>query len=265
MPRTRTTIVLLALVPLVLVAVALSGCGSSGGDATTTATNTAAGTYGKGSGASSVPSTLTGLRNARYCEIIPVTRDKNTNKAEIYNTIGLNDCPSDQWNGITEDAVDKAYGSQQAKLNGPRYWVLDQLQGGGVTAGGPTYVFNGITMAKRGEVDSKLRDSTVGSSFYTPNTVQRDTVWTYKAGTKVYELTAPDGSIYTMQSYSQIKDKSLTIADLDTLASKLQLPSGWKYTVRTLTQELQLTANGTAHVVNDDLYDSYQRRYAPAS
>jgi hypothetical protein len=263
MQRIRTAIFPLVLVPLLLVAIA--GCGSSGGSATTTAANTNAGTYGKGASDPSVPNPLTGLRNARYCEIIPVTRHQNTNKAEIYNTIGLNDCPSDKWSGITEDAVDKAYGSQQAKLNGPRYWVIDELSGSGVTASGPTYVFNGILIAKRGEVDTKLRQSTVGSSFYTPNTVQRDTVFTYKAGSKVYELTAPDGSIYTMQSYSQIKDKSLTIADLDTLASKLSLPSGWKYGVRTLTQDLKLTANGTAHVVNDDLYDSYQRRYAPPS
>lgn len=260
MPHTRAIVASLAFVAL-----ALAGCGSSGGDATTTAANSNTGTYGKGPSSLNVPSTLTGLRNVRYCEIIPVTRDGNTNKAEIYNTIGLNDCPADKWNGITEDAVDKAYGSQSAKLNGPRYWVLDQIQGAGVTAGGASYVFNGITMAKRGELDTKLRQSTVGSSFYTPNTVQRDTVWTYLPGTKVYQLTAPNGDVYTMQSYSQIKDKSLTISDLDSLASKLSLPQGWKYNVHTVSQQLQLKANGTAHVVNDDLYDSYQLSYTPPS
>jgi len=265
MPPTRTTAVLVVLAALLFAGVALAGCGSSGGDATTTAANTNTGTYGKGTGESSVPSALTGLHNARYCEIIPVTRAGNTNTAEIYNTIGLNSCPSDKWSGITQDAIDKAYGSQQAKLNGPRYWVLDNLSGEGVTASGATYVFNGITMAKRGQVQTKLRDSTVGSSFYTPNTVQRNTVFTYNAGTKVYELTAPDGSIYTMQSYSQIKNKSLTIGELDALGSKLSLPKGWTYSVRTLTQQLQLTASGTAHVVNDDEYDSYQRRYVPPS
>jgi hypothetical protein len=260
MPHTRTTVVSLALVAL-----ALAGCGSSGGDATTTVANASTGTYGKTPGSVEVPSTLTNMHNARYCEIIPVTRDKNTNKAEIYNTIGINNCPEDEWSGVTEDAVDKAYGSQSAKLNGPRYWVLNEIQGEGFTAGGPTYVFNGITMAKRGENDTKLRDSTVGSSFYTPNTVQRDTVFTYSAGTKVYQLTAPDGDVYTMQSYAQIKDKSLTIGDLDNLASKLSLPQGWKYSVHTLSQELQLKADGVAHVVNDDLYDSYQLSYTPPS
>jgi hypothetical protein len=72
--------------------------------------------------------------------------------------------------------------------------------------------------------------------------VQRDTVWTYLPGTKVYQLTAPNGDVYTMQSYSQIKDKSLTISDLDGLAGKLSLPQGWKYGVHTISQELQLKA-----------------------
>jgi hypothetical protein len=38
-------------------------------------------------------------------------------------------------------------GPFHATLNGPRYWVLDQVQGAGITAVGASYVFNGITMA----------------------------------------------------------------------------------------------------------------------
>jgi hypothetical protein len=260
MPRRRTIATTAALAAL-----ALAGCGSSSGSATTTAANTNAGTYGKSSISKNLPNPLTGLHNARYCEIIPVTRDKNVNKAEIYNTIALNNCPQNEWSAITEDAVDKAYGSQSAKLNGPRYWVLDAIQGGGISAGGPGYVFNGIQMAKRGEVDTKLRQSTVGTNFYTPSEVQRDTIWIYNAGTKIYQLTAPNGDIYTMQSYSQIKDKSLTIGDLDNLGKMLHLPQGWKYSVHTLSNKLELNSNGLAHVVNDDLYDSYQRSYTAPS
>lgn len=262
-PRSR------AFLPFVLVpllALLLAGCGSSSGDTTTAATSTtAAGSYGKGPTVSGLPNPLKSLRDARYCEIIPVTREKNVNKAEIYNTIGLNNCPPEKWNAITEDAVNKAYGSNQAKLNGPRFWVLDELSGEGNTTGGASYVFNGIEMAKRAGIETKLREATVGGKFYEPNTVHRETVWHYHAGTKVYELTAPDGAIYTMQSYSQIKDKTLTIGELDHLGSKLQLPEGWQYSVRTLTSPLALKAEGTAYVINDDLYDSYQRRYAPPS
>ena len=145
MSRRRSILVSLIAISVVL---ALAACGSSGGTATTTAADTNTGTYGKGPAAKQTSSSLTGLRNVRYCEIIPVTRDQNTNKARIYNTIGLNNCPEDKWKGVTEDAVDKAYGAQQAKLNGPRYWVLDSLKGEGTTAGGATYVFNGIDMAQ---------------------------------------------------------------------------------------------------------------------
>ena len=33
---------------------------------------------------------IEGVRNARYCEIIPIVRDGLT----VYNTLGLNDCPA---------------------------------------------------------------------------------------------------------------------------------------------------------------------------
>ena len=38
-------------------------------------------------------SSITGTRDARYCEIIPVVRDGFHLKATVYNTLGLNDCP----------------------------------------------------------------------------------------------------------------------------------------------------------------------------
>lgn len=63
-----------------------------------------------------------------------------------------------------------------------------------------------------------------------------------------------------MQSYAQIKDKSLTINGLDSLGSKLALPEGWTYTTRTLTEDFELNSGGLAYVINDDLYNASQRR-----
>ena len=45
--------------------------------------------------------TIEGVRNARYCEIIPVIRDGFHLVATVYNTLGLNDCPAAVWEGIT--------------------------------------------------------------------------------------------------------------------------------------------------------------------
>ncbi|MFN8620171.1 MAG: hypothetical protein U0869_26225 [Chloroflexota bacterium] len=206
--------------------------------------------------------TTTGLRDMRYCEVIPSVTDGETTTSTVYNTLGLNLCPPLQWAQLTEDEVNAEYGSQSAKLNGPRHWVLDAITatGGGPTTSGETFTFGGIEMGERAVITTPAGQATVGDQLYTPNQVQRNTIWTYDAGTKIYTLTDPDGNVYVMQSYSQIVDKTLTIGQLDDLASKLSLPEGWTYAVETLTDELQLASNGLAYVINDDLYDSYQRR-----
>jgi hypothetical protein len=206
------------------------------------------------------PSVSQELRDVRYCEIIPVTRKGRTLTAWVYNTLGLNDCPAAEWDVLTEEQVNEAYGSVSAKLNGPRYWVIDKLVASGSSATKQRFTFGGIEMELRADIDTKLREDTVGEEFYAPNEVQRDTVYTYKAGRPVYELTSPEGDVYIMQSYAQVKDKSLTIDDLASLGDKLSLPEGWKYSTRTLTEDYDLVTTGLAYVINDDLYNSYQRR-----
>jgi hypothetical protein len=139
--------------------------------------------------------------------------------------------------------------------------VIDSAQGSDESQfDGKTFVFGGIEMAQKGQLTASAGTPVVGNQFFTPNVVNRTTVWTYKAGRPVFELTAPNGDVYIMQSYSQIADKTLTYEQLANLSSKLTLPDGWTYATRTLTEDLQVTANGTAYVVNDNLYDSYQRR-----
>ena len=200
------------------------------------------------------------LRNVRYCEIIPVTRKGRTLTSWVYNTLGLNDCPAVEWDALTEDEVNEEYGSVAAKLNGPRYWVIDQMIASGSTTTGKTFTFGGIEMALRATLETKPREGTVGEEFYVPNEVQRDTVYKYNAGQPVYELTSPEGDVYIMQSYAQVTDKNLTLDDLASLGSKLSLPEGWTYATRTLTEDYELVTTGLAYVINDDLYNSYQRR-----
>lgn len=102
--------------------------------------------------------------------------------------------------------------------------------------------------------------SIVGTEFYVPNPVQRDTIYTYGAGTLVFELTSPEGDVYIMQSYAQIADKTLTIDDLPSLGDTLQLPAGWAYSARMLSLDFPLNSGGLAMVINDNLYNFYQRR-----
>jgi hypothetical protein len=57
-----------------------------------------------------VGDTMEGVRNARYCEIIPVVRDGLHLTATVYNTLGHNDCPAKVWDAITENAMKERFG-----------------------------------------------------------------------------------------------------------------------------------------------------------
>lgn len=199
------------------------------------------------------------IRDYRYCEVIPVFRKWLTLKVEVYNTIGQNNCPAELWAELDAEAMAAAYSAEQVKLNGPRFWVINKIAGRGETAAGKIADFGGIEMKLAATIETKLWQGAVGSKLYQDNEVQRSTTFTYSAGSMVYELISPAGDVYRMQSYSQIVDPALTIADLETLGERLDLPEGWRYKTRILTQNNELTADGLAYVINDELGNSYQK------
>ena len=199
------------------------------------------------------------LRDFRYCEVIPVFRDKLTLKVEIYNTIGQNDCPAEPWARLDAKAMEKQYGAVAVKLNGPRYWVLNRIEGGGATAAGKIVNFGGIQMKQVAVLETKVWQSTVGDKFYQENKVHRTTTFFYQKNNRVYELVSAKGAVYMMQSYAQIADAKLTLAALETLGASLKLPKGWSYRTRVLTEDVELKAQGLAYVINDNFYNSYQK------
>jgi len=199
------------------------------------------------------------VRDYRYCEIVPIFRSGVTLHVEVYNTIDLNECPADLWDALDQDALIEAYDAMDVKMNGPRYWVLNEIEDDGATADGKTADFGGIEMKLRAVLETKLWEGAVGGKFYTENEVQRTTTFTYYADNMVYELTSPEDDVYRMQSYSQIVDPTLTIDDLETLGERLELPEGWRYQARLLTEASELKADGLAYVINDELGNSYQK------
>ena len=199
------------------------------------------------------------LRDYRYCEIMPAFQSGLTLNIEVWNTLSLNDCPADLWAKLDANALAKQYGASLVKLNGPRHWLFNKVTAGGATATGKFADFGGIEMKQLAALQLFIWQGSVGSTFYTPSKVDRTTVFTYEAGNQIYQLISPDGDTYVMQSYAQIVDPNLTINDLNTLGERLNLPKGWKYQARTLDADLELTANGVAYVLQDDLQNSYQK------
>jgi hypothetical protein len=203
------------------------------------------------------------MRDKRYCEVLYGNRSPLTLTVKVFNTMGLNDCPENAWQSITKKAIADSRKASFVLLNGPRYWMIDGLQAAGGTVNQERENFGGIEMNLRATVDiglfAQLRQI-FGSNFYHATPVTRTTKSIYQSGSPVFELISPAGEYYVMQSYAQIINPKLSMADLPMLDQQLQLPRGWVYRMRVLTEDLNLVANGTAYVIQDSLMNSYQRQ-----
>jgi hypothetical protein len=243
------------ILPVLAVALMLStGCGSDddaadapSADATTTTE----------AGVSSDERFPGGLRDVRYCEVLLLIEEPEAFVVEVYNTLGLSDCPQADWDALDADALGAERDATVALLNGPRFWTLDtivQLE----ERERVEVTFGAIPMFLAATVD--LGNDLPTQTPYTERSVARETIFRFDAGTEVHELTDPDGRRYVMQSYSHAIDDTQTLATLAGLGDRLALPAGWTFATRTLDAQLDLlSADGVATVIQDDLQNTYQR------
>lgn len=200
------------------------------------------------------------LRNFRYCEILIAVAGNGGIRVSVFNTMGLSDCPAEQWAEIDTDAITEAYDLLGAIRNGPRYWVVNEIVSpSGLSSTGQVSEFNGLEMRLVAQINATpAQAASMSLAPYSQQEVIRDTIYTYNAGSRVYELVSPGGDIYRMQSYSQEVDSTLTIDDLETLGERLELPDGWSFQTHILEEDSFLTADGIAYLVSDELNNAYQ-------
>lgn len=151
----------------------------------------------------------------------------------------------------------KRFDAMTVLLNGPRYFLMDEITASGATRAGKTIEAGGLELTERATIDVGLLD--LMHRPYREETIDRDTVYLFKAGQPVFMLQAPGGGRYAMQAYAAIIDKTLTYGDLPKLGPKLKLPSGWTYSSTVPDKDLVLGASGKAIVVQDDLDNTYQK------
>jgi hypothetical protein len=204
----------------------------------------------------SVPSQL---RGTRYCEVLIGGSRGLSVAIDVYNTIGLNDCPEAEWAKLDATVLEKELGAERVLLNGPRYWTIDHIEGARLIDPTPR-AFHTLAMRKAGRLEPSALDITSRGKPYVRHDVLRTTVWRFDSGKRVYELTDADGRAYVMQSYS-VQKTMQTEESLATLGERLHLPAGWTFRSRVLDDDLRVVAEeGVAHVVQDELSNTYQQR-----
>lgn len=198
---------------------------------------------------------MTDLAGKRYGEVLLVTPGEAGPQATVYNSFPLNDCPAELWSALDPHAIAAENGAAAALLNGPRYWLMNAIE---KEPQGPqiTKSFGGIEMI----LQATVLLSSMNPAPFTVNKVSRHTVFVFNAGEEVYELVDPHGQRWVMQTWSQVADSNLKREDLPGLAGRLDLPVGWSYQPRVLTDELRVdTRTQAAEVLQDNLTNSYSR------
>jgi hypothetical protein len=251
------------LIPVLLVF--LTSCGSDDNSTTTESTMTEAPSTEAPStevASTEAPETSTtnpaaaNMHGKRYCEILLLDLKDDGIYAEVFNTYPLNDCPDDQWKAIDTAAVAADEGVVFASANGPRYWAMNSVVKSDMTEVFKKS-FGGMEMNRYASVYVGTSPADL-LTFYSPFAVNRKAAFTFNAGTTVYMLHDAEGKTYVMQSWSQQVDPMLTEDDLLTLADRLQLPEGWTYDYKTLTEDFVVeTRAEDAQVLGDDLRNSY--------
>jgi len=201
----------------------------------------------------------TGMRGDRYCELLLLQPAEGRIDAQVWNTYGLNDCPEADWAALDPGAVARDRGVAVTLRNGPRYWLVDRAIRSAPPASAVESL-GGIPMRQLGAVSLQPSDITAGA--YRAQRVVRNTTLVWPAGKRVYELTAPDGAVYVMQSWSGQVDPSLDERGLAGLAGRLALPDGWAFSTRVPRKAIRVgtDADGAATVLQDELMNAYSRR-----
>ena len=195
--------------------------------------------------------TVTETRNMRYGEFLVVT----PGGMEVYNSTGLSDCPAELWNALDLNEIAKQFGALKVQLNGPQYWMMDSQ----TLSFGETASFGGINARWAATLDpAMLAKEAQGTAPYTIFMPKKKQKMVYAKGKPVYEIVDPDGNGYVLQG----RKDHVPMESLATLGQQMkQLPKGWQYRVRVLTEELVLDLGPaqTIYALGDEFHQYYTR------
>jgi hypothetical protein len=220
-----------------------------------------------GAPASSPVTTATGP----FCEIL-VSMPSGAGSVSTDVMAEQGSCNQTLWTALTSDvagaeALVRALRPTMLSmvLNGPRYMLLHGPVlpccgdtggvGGGTNA--PAFDVGGLHFRRIAQTSAEAGAS---DGPYTILAVERRKRFTWCGGCEYGVLTDPQGFTYIMQSFAQMVDSTLDLADLPSLGPRLSLPTGWSYAMVTLPEDF-IYSGAIADVITDDFANAYTKMY----
>jgi hypothetical protein len=211
------------------------------------------------------------MHGKHHAEVLIMMRDADGpgGFGDYFNSLGVVDeVPDDEFDArfraLDPQELKKEYGGDGVRFNGPRRFLADRMTG---------LAFNGGELSMLGPIPMYTYGTFVVPDFdafiagkqvpYHETVSRRTTTWFFDAGTEVYELVSPEGTVFVMQSASQMIDPDNTVDRLPTLGDRLALPEGWQFRAGTLDEELVMVATYDEDppntIVLDELQNNCQR------
>lgn len=208
-------------------------------------------------------------RGIHHAEVLIMKRDAEGpgGSGVYYNSLGVvDDVPDEEFDArfraLDPAALQKEYGGDGVRFNGPRRFLGDRFSGLAFEGGKqgmlgpiPMYVY-GIFTAP--DYDAFMSGKEVP---YQETPSRRSTTWFWNAGSEVYELVSPEGAVFVMQSASLRVDPRNTVDKLPSLGERLSLPQGWQFRARTLEDDLTMVATVDSDPPNTIVLDEFENNY----
>ena len=211
------------------------------------------------------------MHGKHHAEVLIMMRDADGpgGSGDYFNSLGVvDDVPDDEFDarfrGLDPEELKKEYGGDGVRFNGPRRFLADRITGQAFN-GGKLSMLGSIPMYTYGTFVVPDFDAFIAGTQapYHETVSRRTTTWFFDAGTEVYELVSPEGTVFVMQSASQMIDPDNTVDRLPTLGDRLSMPDGWQYRVRTLDEDLVMAVtyddDPPNMIVLDEFENNYQR------
>lgn len=198
---------------------------------------------------------LTHLYNVRYCEFLLARQIAPTIQAEVFNTVGLGNCPLGPFDAADPAKIAVDNDAIIVQKSGPSRWVLDSITTRPV---GDPIDMDGVRTRSIGT----LTPSSPVPPAFVPIPIDRTIVWSYRKARTLRILISPGNRRYVMQSYSKMDGANQKEADLNRLGSNpgTGIPEGWTFKKKKVKQKLlTLSTRGAPYIVRDGFDNVYQR------